>query len=489
MNFDNTYAKLPINFFAEVSAQEFSNPSLLAFNKDLAEELGLDLKDMSPEELALVFSGQTLLEGSQPLSMVYAAHQFGNFVPQLGDGRAMLLGEVVNPQGKRFDVQLKGSGPTPFSRNGDGLSALGPVIREYIVSEAMYHLGVPATRSLAAVNTGDYVYRREGELPGGVFTRVAASHIRIGTFQYFANKGNLEALIALLDFSIAQHYPEINEQIKESNEALNPALMFLKSVAKAQVSLVAKWMSLGFIHGVMNTDNTTVSGETIDFGPCAFMDNYYSNKVFSSIDSNGRYSYTNQTSIVGWNLCRLADCLIPLMSKDRDDAVKLLNSELSQIGALFKQEWLQIMSAKFGLVAKSEDEKLINSFLDYMEEEQLDFTLSFRNLTEVLDGKESEHFHETESFKKIKENWFSRLKEEDLTNKQVIEKMNKSNPLYIPRNHQVERAIEKANDGDLSVFHEMNKVLKQPFTYQEELDQYSVPPEPEQEVKATFCGT
>ena len=421
--------------------------------------------------------------------MVYAAHQFGHFAGRLGDGRAMLLGEVVNPEGKRYDIQLKGSGPTEYSRNGDGLSGLGPVIREYIVSESMYYLGVPTTRALAAVLTGDPVYRQQVQ-PGGVFTRVAASHIRIGTFQYFASIGDKEGLETLLKYTIDRHYPHVNE----SKEDIHPAVLFLREVIKAQASLVSHWTSYGFIHGVMNTDNTTVSGETIDFGPCAFMDTYKADKVFSSIDRGGRYAYNQQSSICGWNLCRLADCLIPLVDEDSDKAIEFLNAELKNLPEILETEWMNKMILKFGLEAKvdnkEEDDKLTTGFFEYLENNQLDFTLSFRKLSNLVEEKTHDKFFpETDEFKDFLNIWRSRLQKESKSLTEIKEQMDSVNPLYIARNHQVEKAIQAASNGDLSIFHEMNKVLQKPFTYQAELDRYSLPPIPEEEVKATFCGT
>ena len=495
MKFNNTYDALPGRFFAEATPESFSNPKLLAFNEKLASELGLNLGEQDATSLAEIFCGQKLLEGSHFIAMTYGGHQFGNFVPQLGDGRAMLLGEVLDPKGKRFDIQFKGSGPTFFSRNGDGYSALGPVIREYIVSEAMHHLGVPTTRALAAVATGDMVYRQEA-LPGGVFTRVAASHIRIGTFQYFAGKGDLEGLKTLLDYSIERHYPEIKTAIQESSEALNPAILFLKKVIEAQVPLVANWMSLGFIHGVMNTDNMTVSGETMDYGPCAFMDHFNFDQVYSYIDSHGRYCYKNQSTIVQWNLCRLADCLIPLVDSNDDKAIELLNNELATISDLFTNEWHKRMAAKLGIVSspstKNEDEKLIVMWLDILEKEKLDFTLSFRKLSGLLEVNEKHinlRFSPSSEFENFVQAWRKRLKKDNIDIATIKEKMNRLNPLYIPRNHQVERAIQSAMDGDLTVFNEMNKVLINPYKHQPDLDSYGAVPLPEEEIKATFCGT
>ena len=489
MKFDNTYSSLPKKFYSESEANFFSEPQLLAYNEELAAELDIDLSEYSNTELAEIFSGQKVLDGSCNISMVYAAHQFGHFAGRLGDGRAMLLGEVVNSKGKRYDIQLKGSGPTEFSRNGDGLSGIGPVIREYIVSEAMNSLGVPATRALAAVITGDPVYRRSVE-PGGVFTRVASSHIRIGTFQHFASIGDNEGLQTLLNYTIDRHYPEI----RDSKGKKHPAILFLRKVIDAQASLVAQWASYGFIHGVMNTDNTTVSGETIDFGPCAFMDKYQADKVFSSIDRGGRYAYNQQSSICGWNICRLADCLISLVHEDSVEAVKILNEELASLSEILEEAWLQRMILKFGLSAKAEnkndDDELISKFFEYMSEEQMDFNLAFRNLSDLIENdSKSCFFNTTDSLKSFLKMWRDRLKEEGLPASEVKEKMDSVNPLYIARNHQVEKAIQDAIEGNLKTFHDMNKVLKNPFTFQAELDRYSLPPRPEEEVKATFCGT
>ena len=399
------------------------------------------------------------------------------------------MGEVVTPDGKRFDIQLKGSGPTEYSRNGDGLSALGPVVREYIVSEAMHSLGVPTTRALAAVITGDPVFRQT-VLPGGVFTRVASSHIRIGTFQHFAGHRNIDGLQKLLNYTVDRHYPEI----KESADKTPLALLFLRAVIKAQSKLVSHWMSLGFIHGVMNTDNTTVSGETIDFGPCAFMDNFKSDKVFSSIDHYGRYAYNKQSSICGWNLCRLADCLIPLVDANQERGIEILNEELSTLPDILEQDWNKTVIKKFGLSQNSgsatEDFKVTSKFFEYMEKESLDFTLSFRNLSNLIEeGSKDKFFPESDKLNEFLASWRQRLKAEKLSTDQIKTQMDTTNPLYIARNHQVEKAIQDAMKGDLTVFHEMNKVLKNPFTYQPELDRYSLPPRPEEEVKATFCGT
>lgn len=495
MKFGNTYRNLPERFYAEASPASFSNPKLLVFNEKLSNELGLNLGSQSDSDLALLFSGQQLFKGSHPIAQAYAAHQFGHFVPQLGDGRAMLLGEVVDPSGGRFDIQLKGSGRTVFSRDGDGYSALGPVIREYIVSEAMHHLGIPTTRALAAVATGDLVYR-EARFPGAVFTRIASSHIRIGTFQFFAARGDTDGLKALLDYSIDRHYPEIRTEAQGVGNRIAPAIYFLRKVIDAQVSLVSHWMALGFIHGVMNTDNMSVSGETIDYGPCAFMDNFDFNKVYSSIDRGGRYSYINQGSIVHWNLSRLADCLIPLVDTDEKKAIGMLNDELSTISDLFSNHWFARMKTKLGLISdksnSNEDEKLVEMWLDYLEKEKIDFTLSFRKLADLLDGNENKQdsfFRPTTEFKGFRAAWKKKLRDQSVDLDKAKEQMNVVNPIYIPRNHQVERAIQHAIEGDLSVFSEMNQVLKHPNVHHPDLDFYRIAPLPDEEVMQTFCGT
>lgn len=427
---------------------------------------------MSEEELAQIFSGAKTLEGSEPISLAYAAHQFGHFVPQLGDGRALLLGEIIDPEGRRFDLQLKGSGQTIYSRNGDGRSALGPVLREYILSEAMHKLGVPTTRALAAVLTGEEVYR-ETPLPGAIFTRVASSHLRIGTFQFLSARRDISGLKALLDYAINRHYPEI-----ESEE--NKALLFLRKVATAQTKLVAHWMSLGFIHGVMNTDNMSISGETIDYGPCAFMDHFDYDKVYSFIDRHGRYAYGNQPKILMWNLSRLADCLIPLINAPEAEAIEMLNQELMTLPRAFEKEFNERMALKFGLDYQAGDEEIIKSFLEYLQAENLDFTLSFRKL-----GKDESFYPQSEAFKRFDSLWRARIRIDD----DLKEKMDSINPLFIPRNHLVENVIQEALKGNFETFHEMNKVLENPFSEQSDYSHYTQPPKPNEVVKNTFCGT
>jgi serine/tyrosine/threonine adenylyltransferase len=465
--FENTYVKLPERFYKKVLPAKVNQPKLVQFNEDLAQQLAIDSSAFSEDELAQIFSGQKIPASAAPLAMAYAGHQFGHFVPQLGDGRAILLGEMVNRQGKRFDIQLKGSGLTPFSRNGDGKAALGPVIREYLISEAMFHLGVPTTRSLAAVSTGELV-QRETALPGAILTRVAASHIRIGHFEYFASRSDVEGLKILAQYSIQRLYPEIENSV-------DLYLSFFKKVIGAQAALIAHWMDIGFIHGVMNTDNMSVSGETIDFGPCAFMDTFSFDQVFSSIDRNGRYAYANQPSIGEWNLAILANCLL-LLEQDANSMVKMYENELSNFRHLFEKHLLNRMRSKLGLLNEDpKDFEIVKKWLEYLQEEKLDYTLSFRKLAA------GDEFPQTPKFKDFEAQWKKRLPDKN--------KMNQVNPIYIARNHQVERAIQNAMAGDLSTFKELLQVLKNPFTEQPGFELYKKPPLPEERISATFCGT
>jgi len=478
-NFDHTYLKLPDAFYAHVVADEFPQPKLLAFNSEFAEqELELKFRGLHDQDLADIFSGQKLPEHAKPIALAYAGHQFGHFVPQLGDGRALLLGETLTSKGKRYDVQLKGAGPTPFSRNGDGKSSLGPVIREYIVSEAMHYLNVPTTRALAAVLTGEEEFREQA-LPGAVFTRVASSHIRVGTFEYFAVRRDVENLKVLADYAMARHYAEIDK------EDPNKYLSFLERVAKAQAHMVALWLSYGFIHGVMNTDNMSISGETIDYGPCAFMDNFSFDKVFSSIDRGGRYRYQNQIPIAKWNLTRLASCLIPLVHENEKKAIVLLEETLEKCFHFYEASYRVVMAKKLGIFeATPGDDDLIKSWLQYLEKQDLDFTLSFRNLSEASCGLSS-----NPSFQEFYSNWQSRLAAQSQTIEAVKELMRSVNPVFIPRNHQVEAAIQAALKGDLTLFNELNLVLKKPFHDQAQFKRYQFAPEPEERIGATFCGT
>ena len=489
--FDNTYTSLPEKFYVRVKPEEVSQPQLFAFNEELARKLGLDLSSFSEEQRAALFTGQSLPEGASSLSLAYAGHQFGQFNPQLGDGRALLLGEVLAPDGKRYDIQLKGSGATPWSRGGDGKSWVGPVIREYILSEAMHHLGVPTTRALAAATTGDPVYR-ESPLPGGIFTRVASSHIRIGTFEFFAARRDIESLRRLADYSIDRHYPQCKQ-------AENPYLAFLEEVGRKHAALVAKWMSLGFIHGVMNTDNMSISGETIDYGPCAFMDTFSNEKVFSSIDRGGRHAYGNQIRIAQWNLVQLANCLVPLVDPDSSRSVEKLQECIGPLD-VYDEEGLRKMAAKFGIFEpRPEDAKIVQTFLSYLEQQRLDFTIEFRRLTDSIDAayardslKDNEdkyQEYQNHGPKDFREMWLKRLEEQPQSLEQAAERMRRSNPVYIPRNHQVERAIQAGVAGDYSVFDRMNECLQAPFERRQDFAEFELAPEPEEEVRATFCGT
>lgn len=455
-NFKNTYIKNPDRFYSRVTAAEVQNPKLLAFNYDLAKELtGEDFTKYSQQQLASFFSGQT--KGIDSIAQAYCGHQFGNLNPSLGDGRAMLLGEVVSPIGQRFDIQLKGSGPTPYSRNGDGLSALGPVLREYIVSEAMHTLGVPSTRALAAVATNETVYRQQQE-PAGIFTRVAKSHVRVGTFEYFAIREDYEGLKQLIDYTIERHYPMAKEDY----------LLFIESVAKNWAIMVSKWMSLGFIHGVMNTDNMSVSGQTIDFGPCAFMDTYKADKTFSSIDRHGRYAYNNQLKISKWNLYRFASCFTPFIE------ASAIESKLKQIDSIFEDNWLEQMSNKFGLSPSNKKSRnIIEQFLNILEENKLDYTISFTKLTHDKDS-----FLTAPIFSNFKSLW----EEQEINDELMIA----TNPRFIPRNHQIEKAIQKAYAGDYSHFTNLVEAYKKPFIKNDELEKEPLKSEI---VSATFCGT
>ena len=482
-NFDNTYIGLPEDFYQKVSPSSAVAPQLIAFNTDLARELGANLESIDEKKLTDIFSGKEILPGSVPIAQAYAGHQFGNFVHSLGDGRAILLGEIVTPDGLRFDIQLKGSGRTTFSRRGDGRSALGPVIREYIVSEAMHALNIPTTRALAAVTSGDQVYR-ETIVPGGILTRIASSHIRVGTFEYFSCRDSFSAVRALADYTINRHYPELTG-------SENSYFEFFKAVAKRKLSLVAKWMSVGFIHGVMNTDNTSISGETIDFGPCAFMDQFNDQKVFSSIDRNGRYAYSNQANMALWNLSSLANCLFPLMDKDSEAMSTILNEEFDNLSEYFNTLWIQEMGKKLGLFSTTQvDQELIKSWLHYLEKEGLDFTNSFRDLIALLSQDESQNlFKKTSAFEQFFLSWKKRLNQQEEDTEESKNLMQQSNPVFIPRNHQVEKAIAEAMEGNYEHFHRLNHVLANPFTDQAEHQVLRDAPKEDEIVHQTFCGT
>ena len=483
--FDNSYARLPDRFFASVYPEPVEGPKLLRFNQKLAAELGVEADLSDPDRLASVLSGNVVPQGASPLAMAYAGHQFGNFVPQLGDGRAILIGEVMDRAGQRRDIQWKGAGPTPFSRRGDGRAALGPVIREYVVSEAMHALGIPATRALAAVSTGELV-QREQEQQGAVFVRVAASHVRVGTFQFFAARGDTEGVRTLANYVIERHYPDLMG-------AQNPYLALLQAVADRQAELIARWLGVGFIHGVMNTDNMTISGETIDFGPCAFLDEYNPMKVFSSIDRQGRYAYRNQPGIGQWNIARLAEALVPLIDADEEKAVGAANSVLKAFGDTFQAHWIEVFRAKLGLVtARDGDGDLVQGLLSAMEENEADFTRTFRALCNAAEGHDDDLlacFADTAKLREWLPKWNERLAEEGRGPADVATEMRGVNPWLIARNHRIEEAIAAANYGDFSFFEKLVEALEKPFEERPEFADYAIAPTAEQKVARTFCGT
>jgi uncharacterized protein YdiU (UPF0061 family) len=475
--FDNSYARLPDRFYARQDPVPVAAPRLVRLNTALAEQLGLDPDALRAPDGVAVLAGNRIAEGSRPIATAYAGHQFGHFVAQLGDGRANLLGEVVGRDGIRRDIQLKGAGRTPYSRGGDGRAALGPVLREYIVSEAMHALGIPTTRSLAAVTTGEPVYR-EAMLPGAVLTRVAASHIRVGTFQYFAALGDTEGVRLLADHAIARHYPSAATYRD-----------FLRAVVAAQADLVASWLLVGFIHGVMNTDNCSVAGETIDYGPCAFMDAYDPATVYSSIDRAGRYAYGNQPRIALWNLTRLAETLLPLLADDQDRAVEDAQAVLAGFGPRFEAAYLTGLRRKIGLDGNQDgDDALVQDLLQRMAASGADFTLTFRRLGDAADGTDSARslFAEPEAYDAWAEAWRHRRANGPVLDGQA---MRRTNPAFIPRNHLVEAALNAATGGDFGPFEALLDVLARPFDDRPGLERYAVPPAENERVLQTFCGT
>jgi uncharacterized protein YdiU (UPF0061 family) len=473
--FDNSYARLPARFHARLAPEPVPAPVLIALNRSLAEDLGLDPEALAGPEGVAVLAGNSLPAGADPIAQAYAGHQFGGFVPQLGDGRALLLGEVIDRAGRRQDIQLKGSGRTPFSRMGDGRAWLGPVLREYLVSEAMHALGVPTTRALAAVATGDWVFR-EDRLPGAVLTRVAESHIRVGTFQFFAVRGDLEALRLLCAHTCARHYPEAGTPLD-----------LLRGAVARQARLVAQWMSLGFIHGVMNTDNCHVGGLTIDYGPCAFMDGYHPDTVFSSIDRQGRYAYANQPQIAVWNLAQFASALLPLMGEDRDAAIAAATEAVHGFPALYEADWLARFRAKIGLATAQEgDAALIGMLLDRMAQQRADFTRVFRGLVR---GTARAEFAEPEAWDGWERDWTARLAAEGRDIPAAAAAAAAVNPARIPRNHRIEAVIRAALAGDLAPFARLHAALAAPFDDAPDLADLEAPPAPEERVRATFCGT
>ncbi|MEL6884049.1 MAG: YdiU family protein [Pseudomonadota bacterium] len=459
--FDNSYATLPDGFYTRLDPTPVREAQMLAWNDALAADLGIEGQDAS------VFAGNTVPEGAAPLAQLYAGHQFGNWNPQLGDGRAILLGEVIDRSGTRRDIQLKGSGPTPYSRMGDGRAWLGPVLREYVVSEAMHALGIPTTRALAAVATGEPVYREQGGLPGAVLTRVAASHLRVGTFQVFAHRGRTDDLRTLTDYAIARHYPEADGPMG-----------LLSAVCAAQAELVAHWMSVGFIHGVMNTDNCTISGETIDYGPCAFMDAYHEGRVFSSIDQMGRYAFGNQPRIAVWNMAQFATALIQL-AEDKDAAVEEATAIVHAMPAQLQAAWLRRFGAKIGLKdASAEDQPLIEALLTLMQEDGADFTNTFAALrTDTA----RDQFTDRDAFDGWATRWQARGPDADV--------MARANPQIIPRNHRIEAMIDAAVAGDMNPFEPLMTALARPYDVGADFDDLRRPPTQDEIVPATFCGT
>jgi uncharacterized protein YdiU (UPF0061 family) len=484
IKFNNTYDKLGESFYSRIDPTPVKNPELIHYNDSLARELGISLDSISPQEIAEIFSGNKILEGSRPIAQVYAGHQFGHFVPQLGDGRAILLGEVVDQNGNQKDIQLKGSGQTPYSRRGDGRAALGPMIREYVLSEAMNALGIKTTRSLAIVQTGEFVVR-ETLLPGAILTRVAASHLRIGTFEYFAARGDFKSLKLLADYAISRHYPQ-------AIEASQPYEAFLDCVLAAQVALIVDWLRVGFIHGVMNTDNMSISGETIDYGPCAFMDHYHPNKVFSSIDRYGRYAFRHQADIACWNLVQLAQSLMPLMSLHTEEHINMTHKLIDLFKETFDSKWLEMMGQKIGILSPTNDDRsLIQSLLNIMQEDAADYTLTFRYLSYAIYNKKwlyEDFFTPSSKLKQWIEGWQVRIQQQNILPDE--RSLLKANPAFIPRNHMIENIIQGALKGDdFSTMHEVIGVLANPYEEQKEFIKYMKAPTAQECVTQTFCGT
>ncbi len=476
---ENTYCNLPEVFFSKLSPTPVSSPELLVFNEKLADEIGLEPSMFSTEERTQLLSGSLVPGGIEPFAQAYAGHQFGNFT-MLGDGRALMLGEHLTPSGQRLDLQFKGSGRTPYSRGGDGRAALGPMLREYLISEAMHGLGIPTTRSLAVVATGETVYR-ENELPGAILTRIAGSHIRVGTFEFASLHEDKTITQALLDYLIDRHFPSLN--YKE-----NKPLALLEAAMEQQAGLVTHWMRVGFIHGVMNTDNMALSGETIDYGPCAFMDIFAPDTVFSSIDHKGRYAYANQPYVARWNLARLAESLLPLMDDKKEKAIEMAEEALNAFEDIYKSKWLSMMGSKLGLlVTRKEDEKLVIELLDWMHQQRADYTSTFRDLSKPELPMESAYT--TESFQAWHVRWQNRLQEEKQGWDSSVTLMDSVNPAVIPRNHKVEEALQAGEEGDLIPLHNLLKALENPYQDGDHLIPYQSPPEASEKVYQTFCGT
>ena len=478
-NFDNTYIHLPKAFYTELSPVPVRKPEMVIFNAPLATDMGLDFSGISTDVKAALFSGNIMPEGSEPLAQAYAGHQFGHFT-MLGDGRAIVWGEHITPSGQRLDIQFKGSGPTPYSRGADGRAVLGPMLREYIISEAMHALNIPTTRSLAVVTNGEKVYRETG-LPGAILTRIASSHIRVGTFEYAALQQDKGIIQTLVDYTIDRHYPWIKEE-------QNKTLSLLKAVMEKQADLITHWMRVGFIHGVMNTDNMTLSGETIDYGPCAFMDAYDPRTVFSSIDHMGRYAYANQPDIAQWNLARLAETMLPLLDDEIEKAADTTEEAVNGFGALYKDKWLSMMRAKLGLFgARAEDESLITDLLDWMQRAGADYTNTFRHLTEEKPPQGKPYNDKT--FKEWYTRWQAQLAKNTKPLKSSLSLMRANNPAVIPRNQKVEQVLGAATNGDLKPLKDLLTALQEPYKNRSDLKPYQSPPKQDERVYQTFCGT
>ncbi len=476
--FDNTYSKLSDTFREFVKPTPVHNPEIVIFNHQLAQELNLDFSKISNLELSKIFSGNSLPQESKTLAQAYAGHQFGHFT-MLGDGRAVLLGEHLDSKKNRYDIQYKGSGRTSFSRGGDGRAALGPMLREYLISEAIHALNIPTTRSLAVVKTGEKVVR-ENLLDGAILTRVASSHIRVGTFQFIAAKQNIDNLKTLVDYTINRHYPELSSSKFKAYDLLN-------SVIEKQCSLVINWMRVGFIHGVMNTDNMSISGETIDYGPCAFMDHYDPKTVFSSIDKFGRYAFSNQPPITKWNLARFAECLVPLIDKSEDYAIKLATDLIDNFQNIYEDKWLIMMRNKLGLFGEEKkDKKLINDLLEWMKINKADYTNTFCHL---MDVKSNDEIYKKTDFLTWIDKWKLRSQLNNSSKKKQIKLMRKNNPIIIPRNHKVEEALKEANNGNLDRINRLLNILDKPYDNQDIANEYQLPSPESKEKYKTFCGT
>ena len=477
-NFDNSYARLPNSFKENIKPVIVKKPELLLLNKKLADDLDLDFSNIDSKKLAELFSGNILPNGSDTIAQAYAGHQFGHFT-MLGDGRAVLIGEHINKKKERYDIQFKGSGRTSFSRNGDGRAVLGPMLREYLISESINALNIPTTRSLAVVKTGEQVVR-ENLLPGAILTRVASSHLRVGTFQYVAARKNKDELKILFDYVVNRHYPEV---IGSKNRPIE----LLKIVLDKQINLVIDWMRIGFIHGVMNTDNMSISGETIDYGPCAFMDIYDPKTVFSSIDKMGRYAYCNQPVITKWNLARFAECLIPLIDTDQNKAINLATKEINSFDKKYEEKWLKMMGNKLGLsVIKDQDKSLILDLLTWMHQKKADYTNTFCYLMD--EEVQKEKIYDDNNFITWKKRWKERLKKSDKSSINYLRLMKKFNPIVIPRNNKVEEALQAAEENNIDPFNKLLKILKNPYVNQKEIKEYQIPSNTNENYQ-TFCGT